>query len=215
MGLYTKNGLLNGYKKNNKERASLDYYATPPKEVYNILNVTKDIIDYSNINNILEPCCGGGHMIKGILKFQDENDFNFNINATDFVDRQCAINKNVIISTGLDFLSDEYPYSHSDMIIMNPPYSTIEPFLIRALEIADKYLIVLCRTQVLEGQGRYENIFKNCPPTYVYQYVDRIHCLKNGCETKNSSSAQAYSWLIWDKTKEAGDTILKWIRRID
>ena len=29
MGQYTKNGLLNGYKKNNKEREELDYYATP------------------------------------------------------------------------------------------------------------------------------------------------------------------------------------------
>ena len=38
MGQYTKNGLLNGYKKNNKERAELDYYATPTVEVENILN---------------------------------------------------------------------------------------------------------------------------------------------------------------------------------
>ena len=29
MGQYTNKGLLNGYKKNNKERAELDYYATP------------------------------------------------------------------------------------------------------------------------------------------------------------------------------------------
>ena len=39
MGQYTKNGLLNGYKKNNKERAELDYYATPTVEVENILTV--------------------------------------------------------------------------------------------------------------------------------------------------------------------------------
>lgn len=39
MGLYTKSGLYSGYKKNNKEREALDYYATPPREVFNILNI--------------------------------------------------------------------------------------------------------------------------------------------------------------------------------
>ena len=44
---------------------------------------------------------------------------------------------------------------------MNEDYITIEPFLIRALEIAQDKLIVLARTQVLEGSGRYEKIFKD------------------------------------------------------
>lgn len=38
MGQYTNKGLYNGYKKNSKEREELDYYATPPVEVTNILN---------------------------------------------------------------------------------------------------------------------------------------------------------------------------------
>ena len=38
MGQYSKNGLYSGYKKNNKEREELDYYASPPAEVTNILN---------------------------------------------------------------------------------------------------------------------------------------------------------------------------------
>lgn len=37
MGLYSKKGLYAGYKKNHKEREALDYYATPPQEVTNIL----------------------------------------------------------------------------------------------------------------------------------------------------------------------------------
>ena len=37
MGQYTNKGLYNSYKKNNKERAELDYYATPTAEVVNIL----------------------------------------------------------------------------------------------------------------------------------------------------------------------------------
>ena len=37
MGQYNKKGMYSGYDKNNKEREALDYYATPPQEVTNIL----------------------------------------------------------------------------------------------------------------------------------------------------------------------------------
>lgn len=60
MGLYSKKGLLNGYKKNNKEREALDYYATPPEEVTNILEILN--LDLNNCT-ILESCAGGGHML--------------------------------------------------------------------------------------------------------------------------------------------------------
>lgn len=66
MGQYTNKGLYNGYKKNNSEREELDYYATPSCEVLNILEILK--LDFDN-KTILEPCCGEGHMIKGILEY--------------------------------------------------------------------------------------------------------------------------------------------------
>ena len=114
---------------------------------------------------------------------------------------------------GFDFLDDDYPHDNVDTIIMNPPYATLEPFLIRALEIAKKKLIVLCRMQVLEGSGRYEKIFKDNPPTAIYQYVDRIQCWKNG-EEPEGSSAQGYCWVIWDKQREVKHPELHWIRRV-
>ena len=56
-----------GYDRNNKEREALDYYATPSKEVTNILQeFDKDTNKLSSVK-ILEPCCGGGHMVQGIL----------------------------------------------------------------------------------------------------------------------------------------------------
>lgn len=197
MGQYTKNGLLNGYKKNNKERAELDYYATPPHEVENILSKLVDY-DFSH-KTILEPCVGGGHMMTGILAHLNKHkQVPAKIIGTDWKDRgyqaeQCDL------SYGLDFLADDYPYAIADTIIMNPPYATLEPFIIRALEIAKEQLIVLCRTQALEGLSRYKNIYVNEPPTDIYQYIDRIKCWKNG-EDVSGSSAQAYCWLVWDKT---------------
>lgn len=209
MGQYTNNGLLNGYKKNNKEREELDYYATPTAEVKNILDTLG--YDFSG-QTILEPCVGGGHMIAGIQKYLDENNQTpTQCYGTDFKDRGFCSTR-WALQYGVDTLADDYPISTADVVIMNPPYSTIEPFLIRALEIAQDKLIVLCRTQVLEGAGRYDKIFKDNPPTDVYQYVDRIQCWKGGTKP-TGSSAQAYCWLVWDKKALAAAPKLHWIHR--
>ena len=209
MGQYTNNGLLNGYKKNNKERAEGDYYATPTTEVKNIL----DTLGYDfTEKSILEPCCGGGHMIAGIQQYITNNlQTPKSLQGTDYMDREFR-SSIWHLQYGLDFLADDYPIDNVDIIIMNPPYSTIEPFLIRALEIAQDKLIVLCRTQVLEGSGRYEKIFKDNPPTDIYQYVDRIQCWKGGVKP-SGTSAQAYCWLVWDKKAPAAAPKLHWIRR--
>ena len=209
MGQYTSNGLLNGYKKNNKEREELDYYATPIAEVTNILETLG--YDFSG-QTILEPCVGGGHMVAGIQKYLDAHQQTAAaLKGTDFKDREFRSNR-WELQYDLDFLADDYPIDKTDIVIMNPPYSTIEPFLIRALEIAQDKLIVLCRTQVLEGAGRYNKIFKDNPPTDVYQYVDRIQCWKGGTKP-TGSSAQAYCWLVWDKKAPAAAPKLHWIRR--
>lgn len=208
MGQYTKKGLLNGYKKNNTERAELDYYATPAVEVENILNELG--YDFTGMT-ILEPCVGGGHMCDGIDAYLKKNHIiPKDKQGADYKDRGYKGPWNLVY--GLDYLDDEWPISEADVIIMNPPYSTIEPFLIRSLEIAKKYLIVLCRTQALEGASRYEKIFSENPPTYIYQYIERIQCWRNG-KKPSGSSAQAYCWLVWDMEKAGQNSELHWLHR--
>ena len=209
MGQYTNKGLLNGYKKNNREREELDYYATPSTEVANILETLG--YDFTE-KTILEPCLGGGHMVAGIQKYLEEhNQTPAKLIGTDFKDREFRSNKWELYYD-VDTLADDYPIDEADIVIMNPPYATIEPFLIRALEIAQEKLIVLCRTQVLEGSGRFEKVFKDNPPTAIYQYVDRIQCWKGGVKP-SGTSAQAYCWLVWDFTKPAAAPTFHWIRR--
>lgn len=229
---YNKLGLYNSYDKNHKERDALDYYATPPEEVLNILRQID--INFSN-KTILEPCVGGGHMLESIFEYLvDDVEISGaaipkKIIATDIKDRGAKEycwrdfpkdmpKENDELFTfqyGLDFLADDYPYNSVDYIIMNPPYSIIEPFTIRALEIAEKGMLMLARLQFLEGKGRYENILSENPPTDVYVYVDRIKCYKNGDFSQTESSAQAYAWFYWDKTKEDKETKLHWIRRVE
>ena len=209
MGQYTNKGLYNSYKKNNKERAELDYYATPTTEVLNILDTLG--YDFSN-QSILEPCIGGGHMVSGIQKYLDNNSQTpAALKGSDFKDR--GFSSNIWqLQYNLDFLADDYPISETDVIIMNPPYATLEPFLIRALEIAKKKVIVLCRVQALEGSSRFEKIFKNNPPTEIYGYVERIQCWKGGNKPAGSS-AQMYAWLVWDKEQSTSAPTWHWIHR--
>lgn len=210
MGQYTNNGLLNGYKKNNKEREELDYYATPTAEVTNILETLG--YDFSG-QTILEPCVGGGHMVAGIQKYLDAHEQTAAaLKGTDFKDREFRSNR-WELQYDLDFLADDYPINKADVIIMNPPYATLEPFLIRALEIAQDKLIVLCRAQVLEGAGRFEKVFKDNPPNDIYGYIERIQCWKGG-EKPSGSSAQMYAWLVWDKTQPVSEgPVWHWLHR--
>ena len=223
MGQYTKKGLYNAYDKNHKERDKLDYYATPTLEVINILNELK--IDFIG-DTILEPCVGGGHMADGIdayicstLRSNDLESIKalatIKTIGTDIHNRGYE-NEDWELYCGpeYDFFSDDYPYDSVDWIIMNPPYSVIEPFTIRALEIAKKGIIMLARLQFLEGEGRYENILQHNPPTDVYVYVDRIQCWKDGIKP-DGSSAQAYAWFVWNKEKDNTEPKIHWIRRRD
>lgn len=212
---YNRKGMYSGYNKNNKEREALDYYSTPTEEVTHILNKLK--IDLNN-QVILEPHCGGGHMVQGILNYCPSA----KIYATDVMQRSNPFvgqNEKITLNTGkeYDFLSDDYPLPDEsiDYIIMNPPYSTIEPNVMRALGLANKGVILLGRLQFLEAKGRYENIFKDNPPTDTYVYVDRIACFRNGNLNIKPDSVQAYAWFIWDFTKEDKTPQLHWIRRLD
>ena len=235
MGQYSKKGNYSGYDKNNKEREALDYYATPPQEVTNILNTIKP--NFVAGDRILDPGCGGGHLIKGILDYEFPNGV---IIGTDIKWRKNIFCKEDLkpaeeeaLWIGLkpehkkhyvgfdygkqyDFLSEKYPHDETDYVIMNPPYNLLIPFIKQSLAIAKKGVLMLARLQFLEGQKRYEEILKETPFTDMYVYVDRIACYKNGDFSTKPSSVQAYAWFYWDKTnplKEGEEPRVHWLRR--
>jgi predicted RNA methylase len=212
MGQYSKKGLYTGYDKNHKEREALDYYATPPKEVANILEVLD--LDLTGAD-VLEPCCGGGHMVEGIYQYNKKA----NILATDIMQRtnpfltRDAVGDTIMYHYGTkyDFLGDEYPIEHADYVILNPPFSVIIPFVQRSLEIADKGVLMLGRLKFLESQKRYTEIFQDNPPTKIFGYIDRIACYKNGDFSEKPSSIEAYAWFYWDKKDTSKKTEFNWI----
>ncbi len=185
--------MIEGLGVPNISREQNDFYATPPKEVENILQYEKLEGD------ILENSCGNGSISK-VLKAKYPNS---RIISTELINRGYG-------ETGLDFLDDKYPYDNIDNIVMNPPFKLLNEFLKKSISITNKKVIMLGRIQVLETKGRYE-IFKDTPPTRVYVYVDRISCLKNG--NGKGQNAMTYAWYVWDKQGTTNITELKWIRR--
>jgi len=217
---YNHAGLYSGYDKNHKERDALDFYATPTKEVENILNILN--LDFSN-EIILEPCCGDGHMYDGIMNYLNNNGGADAVIATDIMEREG--NFPHMAGSDYDFIKDEYMdnvkkecnIDNIDYIIMNPPFKLIEPFVMKSLGIAQKGIIMLGRIQFLEGKSRYENILKDFPPTDVYVYVDKISCFKGGNENIKQASVQCYAWFYWNMEqieKGSKNSNLHWIRRV-
>ena len=215
MGKYDETGGYAGYNKNNEEREPLDYYATPPEEVVNIIKILKPWdLDNNKEIIILEPCAGGGHIIKGIR----DSGFKGGIIGTDVAEHpQIKLQYgDIILSDEIyDFCSNKYPYEKGiDYIVMNPPFSLTIPFVNHALDIAKKGVLMFNRLQFIESQKRYELIFSENPPNEIYQYVDRIYLPKGGDFSTKGSSSQAYAWFYWDKNKQYDGTKLHWIRRV-
>ena len=157
-------------------------------------------------------------MYKGIMEYINKNPNNYPdaVIATDIQEREGEYQFPHEVGEKYDFLSDNYKNNFNtpiDYIIMNPPYSVIEPFVMKSLGLAEKGILMLCRLQFLEGKSRYENILKDNPPSDIWVYVDRISCYKNGNDKEKMASAQAYCWAYWNLQKENNDTKIHWIRR--
>ena len=123
---------------------------------------------------------------------------------------------------GLNFLSEEYPYTEGiDTIIMNPPFSLIDTFrqdydkgfVEKSLEIADKKVVLFAQLQFLESQTRYKEIFNKNKPDRIYIYVDRVACAKDGDWNNAGSSSMTYAWFVWDEVNT--DKEFNWIRRAE
>lgn len=199
MGQYSKSGSYAGYDKTNNEREENDYYATPPKEVTNICEILK--LNFNLDDVILDPCCGGMHMLLGIEQYQS----GLQLVGNDIIKRptaQLPDNIKYVECGDCNFLSNDNHFE-ADYIFLNPPFKEIIPFVTKSLQIAKKSVIMLCRLNFLETQKRYEQIFKLNPPDDVYIYIDRIACYKNGDFTIKPNSIESYAWFIWNKTEQS------------
>ncbi|WP_205626469.1 hypothetical protein [Novosphingobium fuchskuhlense] len=95
-----------------------------------------------------------------------------------------------------------------DWTITNPPFRLAEQFIARAAASSEHGFAMIVRTAFLEGQGRYESLFKVNPPSFVLQFAERV-VMHRGRLAPEGSTATAYCWLVWIDGED--DTRFDWI----
>jgi hypothetical protein len=188
-----------------EEREENDYYATHPKAVEMLL----DLEEFDN--NILEPCCGEGHISK-VLEAHG-----YNVRSMDLIDRGYG-------ECGIDFLKFDEEVDAD--IITNPPYKYAQEFVEHAMDIVTNRhkVCMFLKLTFLESSGRKE-LFKKYPPKKIWVSSSRIPCGKNGDfydrdkngnikydkngNPKEVSSAVCYAFFVWEKGYSS-DTTVGW-----
>lgn len=173
------------------EREINDYYATDPKAIDYLL------MEETFSTHIWEPACGGGNMSDRL------KDYGYDVYSTDIIMRNNYADKIV------DFINDNLEVFDGD-IITNPPYSFACEFIQKSLALIkpNHKVAMFLKLTALEGQRRYNTIYKITPPKTIYVFINRIQCAKDNIF--KGTSAVCYAWFVWEKGFTGSPTI-KWI----
>jgi len=173
---------------------SLDDFPTPPW-------ATRALCEFLllqgyelSLMSCREPAANRGHMVKPLAEYFGR------VAASDVHDY------------GAGFAVRDYlfpgPLDQTDWTITNPPFRLAEQFIARAECLSRHGFAVIVRSAFLEGQGRYERLFSEIPPTHVLQFTERV-VMHKGRLAPEGSTATAYAWLVW--IVDAIPTRLEWI----
>lgn len=165
---------------------SLDFFPTPPWATRALVETVLG----AELRSVWEPACGEGHIAEVLREYCST------VEATDVFDYGYG--------ETFDFLDPENceVIDCDDWIITNPPFGDLtEQFVLRAIELAKIGVAMFVRLQWLESVGRYENIFKDHPPTCIAFFAERVPLCK-GEWKPDGTTATAYIWLVWIKGQE-------------
>lgn len=171
---------------------SLDDFPTPPW-------ATRALCEWLGTRTVgsavREPTANRGHMVRPLSEYFER------VEASDIFDY------------GAGFPVRDYlfgPMPDTDWTIFNPPFRLAQQFIERGIVTSRDGVAAIVRSAFLEGMGRYKDLFSLKPPTDVLQFTERVVMHKGKLSAKGSS-ATAYCWLIWDKSRQGGGTRFHWI----
>lgn len=172
----------------------LDYFPTPPWAA----RAGGELIQRLDpgVWSCWEPACGGGHMSFGLADYFPA------IRVSDIHDH----------SGGAEFLADFLSpdldeLEPCDWIVTNPPFVLGDAFVRAAYRRARRGVAMLLRLVFLEGGKRYRLLHEDCPLSVVAPFSERVPMVK-GRWDPDASSATAYAWFVWQKTRTAGPATL-------
>lgn len=147
-------------------------------------------VDLLKRQTVWEPACNRGHMVDPLAEYfgavwaSDVHDYGL----------EGAFQHDFLFPAMPSVItwSKEIP----DWVISNPPFRLAEQFIERGRAVAGRGVAMIVRTAFLESVGRYQNLFRDNPPTIVAQFTERVPMVK-GRLTAKGSTATAYCWLVW------------------
>ena len=175
---------------------ALDFFPTPPWATRALFRHVLPAIGIDAISSVWEPACGEGHMAVVLAEFVGSS-----VTASDIFDYGYG-------TAPVDFLNDRH-LGCPAWIITNPPFSTASEFTLRALDLATEGSAMLVRTQWIEGIRRYENLFRDRPPSLYAPFVERVPMVK-GRWDPDATTATSYAWFVWSKAL-SGPSRVFWI----
>jgi len=178
-----------------ENRPDLDFYRTPAIG-------TRRLLAAERIPGpIWEPACGDGAISEVLAEAGLE------VASSDLVDRGYG-------TPGVDFLDRIFdPPFEFRSIVTNPPYTHVEEFARRGLELVRPggKLIMLCRLLWLEGRRR-RSFFEKSPLSRVLVFSGRLNVSRNGEDYGDGGEGGmvAFAWFIWTPGS-VGPPTLGWI----
>ncbi|MDE1914686.1 MAG: hypothetical protein KGH96_01155 [Sphingomonadales bacterium] len=161
---------------------SLDDFPTPPWATRALCEfLVGEGFDLAE-TSCREPAANRGHMVRPLTEYFGS------VDAADVHDYGAGFRVE-------DYLFGPLP-EMVDWTITNPPFRLAEQFLQRMAATSSIGLAVIVRSAFLEGQGRYERLFSQQPPSFVLQFTERV-VMHKGRLAPEGSTATAYAWLVW------------------
>ena len=140
-----------------------------------------------------EPAVGMGHVAEVLREYFDEvqgsDIFDYGYRPEHFQE--------------VDFLSDDYADDGDvDWYMTNPPFGErATMFILKALALAKVGVAMFLQVRYCEGIDRYEQIFRDRPPTLCAFFVERVP-LHMGRYEPEGGTKTAYWWLVWLKGQQ-------------
>lgn len=181
-------------------RDGLDWYVEPERCTAQLLSAERFV------GNILDPCCGGGNIVRTLRAAGCE------AFGSDVVDRTGAAPWFLGVR---DFLTDIAPTA--DNIVMNPPFfggKGAEAFIRCALAHVPGKVCAFVDRRFCTGKGRAAGLYRQHRPARVYEITPRPSCppgvyLEAG--NKAGGGTADYCWIVWDNAAPTGRTELDWL----
>src|SRR3954468_499369 len=150
-------------------RVEADWHIEPRSSIDALLNVEE-------FTFIHDPACGSGNIPKAC------KERGIRATGSDIADRGYGSLK--------DFLQDTDTFTD---IVTNPPFALAEAFTLHAIPRTILKVAILQRTTWLEGEKRYQSLFRHEWLSKVWQFRSRISMPPGGSDIKPTNGSIAYA----------------------